>query len=216
MVDFSKITKESMEESNKLREEIERLRNDTCGFTGHRPSKLDNCYSLKHPMSIKISDEIYPILEKLIKEEGIRRFITGGAIGFDQIAFWTVHKLKKTYPDIKNVLSIPFKNQAAKWTDKETLTWYSKMLKLADEIIYVDELGMYRVEGTIIGDYHVAKMQQRNEHMVDESRIMIALWDGTKGGTGNCVNYIRKKSKTLYWINPKNNFELEVRYGMNG
>ncbi|GMX64545.1 hypothetical protein Elgi_38140 [Paenibacillus elgii] len=88
------------------------------------------------------------------------------------------------------------------------------MLQIADEVVYVDELPNYQVDRVSIGEYHIAKMQKRNEHMVDESRIMVACWDGSKGGTGNCVNYITKSSKTLYHINPKYDYRLEVRYGM--
>lgn len=196
------------------REFEEKRERQTCGFTGHRPDKLGGCYSLKHPEAIKIMEKLTPILEQLINEEGINRFVSGGAIGFDQIAFWTVQKLKNTYSDLKNVVAVPFKNQACKWSDKETLHWYDKMLQVSDEVIYVDELPKYEVVGVPIGEYHVTKMQKRNEFMVDQSRIMVACWDGTKGGTGNCVNYISKESKTLFQMNPKYNYQLEVRYGM--
>jgi uncharacterized phage-like protein YoqJ len=215
MFEFKLSTKEEREERKQEQESIEQLERATCGFTGHRPDKLGNCYSLKHPESIKISEKLTSILEQLIVEENISRFISGGAIGFDQIAFWTVHKLKKLHPKIINIVAVPFKNQACKWTDKETLLWYDKMLKVSDEVIYVDEIAGYGMDGIKIGEYHVAKMQKRNEYMVDESRIMIACWDGTRGGTGNCVNYITKEHKTLFQMNPKYDYQLEVRYGMN-
>lgn len=199
-----------------MKEEQEQLlERQTVSFTGHRPDKLGGCYSLKHPESVKIMEKLTPILEQLIKEENIHRFVTGGAIGFDQIAFWTVQKLKGKYPDIKNVVAVPFKNQANKWTDKETLRWYNRMIEASDQVIYVDEITGYGMDGFLIGEYHVAKMQKRNEYMVDQSRVTVACWDGTKGGTGNCVNYVTKKRKTLFQMNPKNNYKLEVRYGMN-
>ena len=40
--------------------------------------------------------------------------------------------------------------------------------------------------------------------MVDISDIMVAVWDGTAGGTGNCVNYIADKLKPMIWIKPEN------------
>ncbi|MGV6935894.1 SLOG family protein [Paenibacillus sp. CMM36] len=201
-------------EENRIKEEFEKK---TVCFTGHRPNKLGNCYSLHDEKSKYINKKLEPILIDLIEKESIEHFISGGAIGFDQIAFWTVQRLRNTYyPQIKNVVAVPFKNQACKWTDSKAQTWYQKMINLADEVIYVDELPLYRVEGVPIGDYHVAKMQKRNEYMVDKSRITVAAWDGTKGGTGNCCRYARKVGKTLYTLKPQYDFELDVLYGFNG
>jgi uncharacterized phage-like protein YoqJ len=46
-------------------------------------------------------------------------------------------------------------------------------------------------------------MQKRNEYMVDNSDIVIAVWDGSKGGTYNCVKYAEKLGKKIIVINPK-------------
>jgi hypothetical protein len=35
-------------------------------------------------------------------------------------------------------------------------------------------------------------MQIRNEWMVDHCTHVAALWDGSPGGTGNCIRYVRK------------------------
>ncbi|KAF6565348.1 DUF1273 family protein [Paenibacillus sp. EKM202P] len=221
MVDFAWLNSpEGREEIDRRREEHrvqEKLESRTLSFTGHRPNKLGNCYSLTDKQSIYIKNKIEPVLIDLIKNEGLERFISGGAIGFDQIAFWTVQGLKKRYyPSIVNIVAVPFKNQPIKWLDKETQLWYKKMLDIADEVVYVDELPLYRVEEVPIGEYHVAKMQKRNEYMVDKSRIVVAAWDRTKGGTGNCCRYARKVGKTLYTLRPQNDFELDILYGFNG
>lgn len=42
------------------------------------------------------------------------------------------------------------------------------------------------------GGYGVEKMQVRNEWMVDHCDLLVALWDGSSGGTGNCVRYARR------------------------
>lgn len=220
MVDFAYLNSpEGKEEMSRRREERrmqEELERKTVSFTGHRPNKLGNCYSLTDRHSKYISSKLKPVLEELIKNDGIERFVSGGAIGFDQIAFWTVQGLKNTaHSNIKNIVAVPFKNQAIKWTDRETQHWYKKMIDVADEVIYVDELSDYKVEGVPLGDYHVAKMQKRNEYMVDKSRIIISTWDGTKGGTGNCCRYVRKVGKTLYNLKPQYDFDLDVTYGFN-
>lgn len=208
--------KEELARRREERRNIEELERKTGSFTGHRPNKLGNCYSLTDKQSKYIKSKLAPVLIDLIVKEGIERFISGGAIGFDQIAFWTVQGLKNNgYPEVKNIVAVPFKNQAIKWTDSETQHWYKKMIEVADEVVYVDELMDYKVEGVPIGEYHVAKMQKRNEYMVDKSRIVVSAWDGTKGGTGNCCRYVRKVGKTLYNLKPQYDFDLDITYGFN-
>ena len=71
---------------------------------------------------------------------GIKNYITGGAQGFDQLAFWAVNSLKKEY-DIQNIVYIPFQGQERLW--KKTGMFgqkdYQKMLALADQVINVSE-----------------------------------------------------------------------------
>ncbi|MET3209703.1 UNVERIFIED_CONTAM: putative phage-like protein YoqJ [Paenibacillus sp. PvR008] len=67
---------------------------------------------------------------------------------------------EKVLPHIINIVAAPFKNQPIKWTDRETHLWYKKMLDTADEVVYLDELPLYGVEGVPIGEYHVAKCKK--------------------------------------------------------
>jgi hypothetical protein len=39
--------------------------------------------------------------------------------------------------------------------------------------------------------------------MVHNSNYVIAVWDGTKGGTGNCVNYALRLNKQITMLNPQ-------------
>lgn len=40
-------------------------------------------------------------------------------------------------------------------------------------------------------------MQLRNKWMVDKSDIVIAVWDGSEGGTNNCVQYATENKKRI-------------------
>lgn len=219
MVSFKKINSEEYklqrEQIEKEEEKKELLRCQTALGTGHRPNKLGNCYSLNHPMSIAIKDKLIPVLEELIIREGVTRFITGGAIGWDQVMFWTVQVLKKKYPYIKNIVAIPFKNQDAVWKDPDTLKWYKKMLEIADEVINVEGIDGYKTNEDIpYGDYSIKKMGKRNEYMVDNGKYIVAGFDGSKGGTANCLYYARHcyKGHILYRLHPKYDFELDITY----
>lgn len=43
-------------------------------------------------------------------------------------------------------------------------------------------------------------MQKRNEYMVDLADIVIAVWDGSASGTGNCVRYAERCGKQIIQI----------------
>jgi uncharacterized phage-like protein YoqJ len=45
-------------------------------------------------------------------------------------------------------------------------------------------------------------MQDRNIWMVDHCDALIAVWDGTSGGTANCVRYAQKVGKPIVFIDP--------------
>ena len=46
-------------------------------------------------------------------------------------------------------------------------------------------------------------MQKRNEYMVNESDKVIAVCDGSKSGTYNCIKYAENQNKEIIVINPK-------------
>ena len=45
-------------------------------------------------------------------------------------------------------------------------------------------------------------MQRRNEYMVDKADTLIAVWNGTSGGTANCVKYAKKKGVDIVRLDP--------------
>ncbi|WP_064199082.1 SLOG family protein [Brevibacillus brevis] len=190
----------------------EELRKRTACFTGHRPDRYGH-YDIKHEKNKPIISVLTKAIEMLIEEEKISRFISGGALGVDTLAFFSVHKLKEKHPNIQNLLAVPFDNQDRKWS-AEQKKWYRRMLQLADEVIYVDTLSEYTLKDTPTGEYHPVKLQKRNEYMIDHAYAVIAVWDGSSGGTGNCVRYARKtyERRVLFRIDPRYDNHLDVRY----
>ena len=43
------------------------------------------------------------------------------------------------------------------------------------------------------GGFAVEKMHGRNKWMVDQATHLLALWDGSSSGTGNCVRYAESR-----------------------
>ena len=56
------------------------------------------------------------------------------------------------------------------------------------------------------GEYAAFKMQVRNEWMVDQlnpaTDLLLAAWDGSPGGTGNCVKYATGKGVGINRLDP--------------
>lgn len=153
-------------------------------ITGHRPNKLGNDYDFKSELSRKIINE----LQIVINEYKPTKLISGMALGIDTM--WSVLAIKNNIPFIA---AIPCKNQYHRWFQK-SITLYKRII----------EDPLCTVVNVSVGSYTNHCMQKRNEYMVNECDILIAVWDGTNGGTSNCVSYARKVNKKIILINPNN------------
>jgi uncharacterized phage-like protein YoqJ len=154
-------------------------------FTGHRPNKLPNKetgYKLPNPTYIHVCQQI----EKTLLELKPEKIITGMALGIDQWAASVAIKL-----NIPFLAAIPFEGQEKAWPFSSQKTYFRLLSKAADKVI------------SCPGEYAAYKMQIRNEWMVNNCDILIAVWDGTPGGTGNCINYAKSINKEIIYINPK-------------
>lgn len=148
--------------------------------TGHRPSKLGG-YNIPNP----IFNYICKTAEGIILKENPDKIITGMALGWDTWLARISYKL-----GIPFIAAVPFIGQESIWP-KESQKQYNQLLKLASEVIIVSD-----------GEYSSKKLQIRNEWMVNNSDKVLAVWDGSNGGTGNCVNYAKSINKDIIIINP--------------
>lgn len=153
----------------------------TIAFTGHRPNKLGG-YHIPNSTHLWVCEQID---QKLVELQPTK-IISGMALGVDQWAAWIAVEL-----GIPFVAAIPFVGQEYAWPD-ESRKEYARLLALASETVVVSE-----------GHYHPKKMQVRNEWMVDNCDVLIAVWDGSQGGTGNCVRYAEKRGVKIVRIDPK-------------
>ena len=170
-------------------------------FTGHRPNKLYG-----YDMNNKDYDKLKIILKDMLKDEIYKydadTFITGGALGFDTLAFDVVKDLIDDYGG-EHILAIPFEKQPIKWSRESQIKY--RNIKQFSTCIYVDDYEKYNIKGVKGGEYHPAKLQKRNEWMVDHCDLLIGCWDGVKkGGTWNCLKYAINSGKEIKIINPKN------------
>lgn len=149
----------------------------TCCFTGHRKLPQDKIEQIL----IRLNQEV----DNLISQ-GITDFISGGALGFDQLAASLVVAKKEMGNNIRLIFALPCKNQDMLWS-AEQKRLYRGLLDEADEIIYVSE------------EYTNDCMKKRNQYVVDRSAYCICALIFEAGGTAQTVRYAR--GRTINVIN---------------
>lgn len=155
--------------------------------TGHRPDKLGGYTAQEQHKVIRrhMRDRLQFIASLSSKMEPDITLISGCALGIDQ--FWMEVGL---HMGLKVIAAVPFLGYDSRWpnTSREE---YRKLLDKCSEVLYISEPG-----------YDPAKLQIRNEWMVDNCDLLVAYWDGSKGGTKNCYDYAIKVGKPIERFNP--------------
>ena len=153
--------------------------------TGHRPNKLYG-YNIFSREWMSLKEEF----KKLLVANRCTEAITGMALGVDTVFALAVLELQDEGYNIKLHCAIPCRNHSCKW-NRESVELYDNILKRADVVKLVTD-----------AEYEPWMMQVRNEYMVDLADKIIAVWDGSNGGTANCVRYAEKKGKDIIRIIP--------------
>jgi len=153
--------------------------------TGHRPGKMYG-YDLSDVRYLALKEKF----KELLMRENCREAISGMALGVDTVFALSVLELKEEGYPIRLHCAIPCRNQSKKWFPA-SVNLYNQILAKADIVRLVSD-----------EEYKPYLMQKRNEYMVDLSDKVIAVWDGSTGGTGNCVAYAKKKEKEILRIMP--------------
>lgn len=166
---------------------------DTLCFTGRRPKDLCWYDSAKYRTFV---DGLAALLyDEFYVKRGIRKFINGGAQGFDQMSFWAVNKMKKTHKcdDVQNMVFVSFEGQELRWAEKGLFSRaeYYMMIKNADAVYVVCE------------DNCIDSLFVRNHAMCDYSSICVGLypdegWRSAKGGTAECLRYASDVCEAVY------------------
>ena len=144
-------------------------------FTGHRD--IDACSAYLVPSTLKAI-----ICEAVGR--GARRFLAGGAMGFDTIAALCVLEMKNQFPDIKLELILPCRNQANKWSEINKRV-YDSILERADRVEYLHDV------------YTATCMHDRNKRLVDCADLVISYLTHNGGGTAHTVAYALKQGREL-------------------
>ena len=140
---------------------------ETACFTGHRRLLPEKLPSVSASLACAIAGAY---------DKGYRRFMCGGALGFDTLAALEVLKFRVSHLDARLVLVLPCEDQASRWPEKDRSV-YRSIRDRADETVVLSPV------------YYHGCMQTRNRYMVDHSSLCICYLYSLRGGTAYTVRY---------------------------
>lgn len=128
-----------------------------------------------------IEKPLREVLERLVKEQGVTDFFTGGMGEFDELYARVVRSMKRNDPRLRLVLVLPYlPRQIA--IEKE---WYESQY---DEILIPTELDSVHPKAAIT---------LRNRWMIDRSDFVVAALRRDYGGAAKAVRYAEIRGKVV-------------------
>jgi len=112
--------------------------------------------------------------------EGYGHFLCGMAQGCDLYACECVLELKQRHPEVTVEAAIPCPSQANAWSEAEQAR-YRRLLAQCD------------YETVVSAAYSPSCMQRRDRYMVDHASLLIAMFDGSPGGTRYTIEYAMRR-----------------------
>ena len=149
------------------------MRSHRCCFTGHRPDKLIRSKE-------QITKDLTAAIDNVISD-GYRTFISGMAMGVDIWAAQIVLKNKSVFSDLHLICAIPFPGFGDRWPSQ----WYDA---------YREIIAQADLVKNISPAFSYASYQRRNKWMVDHSGRVIAVYNGSSGGTRNTMEYAQQSN----------------------
>ena len=154
-----------------------------CAFTGHRPERLPwgrneddlRCAALKTLLRRTVR-EVY--------DRGFHTFLCGMARGCDTYFCEEVLQLRRRVQDITLEAAIPCLSQSDGWT-------------AAQQERYRDLLELCNYRTVVQEKYDPGCMHRRNRYMVDRSSLLLAVHDGSPGGTRYTIEYALRRRKDV-------------------
>ena len=153
----------------------------TCCFTGHRDlpaSDSPDYAALLAALEAAVCDAA---------KEGCRRFLVGGAKGFDLLAGEWILARKKLDPSFTLSVYMPHRGQEHAYTPADRQR-YRRLLNEADEVLCLSET------------YYPGCMRERNARMVNDSQYCIAYVRKRPSGSAQTMQMAEAKGLTVLRI----------------
>lgn len=164
------------------------LRETTCCFTGHRPYKLPWGNNDSDERCVELKMKLRDVIES-VYTAGIRHFICGMAQGCDMMFCEEVISFRECKKDVTIEAAIPCETQCRNWPEL-TRNRYYRLVSQCD------------IETLLQTTYTPDCMLRRNRYMVDNSSVIIAVYDGNWGGTLQTIRYAKSQQLEIIALAP--------------
>lgn len=173
-------------------------------LTGHRPNKLGG-YDLTKPGYADLQADLEQYIRFQLQSHDVVWGHSGLALGADTIWTKAILAMKKEFPGrVFFHAEIPMNQQPTAWFKKTDIDFWHESVANADEKSVYGDLDA--VEESFRKKFASKFLNERNEGMVNHANILLAVWDGSSGGTGNAVNYAKKQGATIVLVKPDKYF----------
>ncbi|MEA4848279.1 MAG: SLOG family protein [Clostridiaceae bacterium] len=167
----------------------------SCGITGHRPTRFKFKYKENFSLCKKIKKRLSEQFE-LLYQKGVRRFYVGGALGTDMWAGEILLRLKERpeYSDIELIIALPFDGHDKNW-DERSKTRLAFLIRHSSETVTVGSNSANVQEN----------YKKRNYYIVGHADVLVAVYDNDRNirsGTGQTVRYAMQKQIPVILIHP--------------
>lgn len=168
------------------------------GVTGHRPDKLagyDRDNPLRRALRARFTEMALCVVASRLLETGDAQaeVFTGMAQGWDQDVACACIRAELPF-----VACVPFAGQERFWTP-DARDDYAAILSRAKRVAS----GSERAPQPQSKAEAVHLLHARNRFIVDSTDVVIACFDGSSGGTSNCIAYAQQRRKRVIVIDPR-------------
>ena len=111
-------------------------------------------------------------------------------LGVDMLAAEVVLKMRKEHPEVSLTCVLPCRDQANRWQEADRLRHQDILLR-ADEVVCLQE------------SYSRSVMLARDRYLVQHSDCLLAVFNGSPGGTKYTVDYALRAGRRVVRIDPQ-------------
>ena len=166
----------------------------TAAFTGHRPDKLGG-WSGNSPVAETVRRALADIVRRTLRKYPGASFLSGMAPGVDQWAAESVLAARDQGAQCRLVAVVPFEGQEHRWPEASQLR-YRELLRRADEVVVLAPVPSGPKEARRL-------LLARNRWMVERAGVVLAVWDGSPGGTAHTVRFAAQAGRVVVLFDPR-------------
>ena len=136
----------------------------------------------------KIYEKLISVIEELIVNEGVNEFLVGNYGAFDKLCASAVNELKKSHPDIKLYLTIPYLTTEINENPEE---YYKRF----------DGIQLANIPESTPKKLMIIKC---NQFMIDSSSFLVSFVEHSWGGAYRTLQYAQGKDIKIINLSKSN------------